>query len=108
MLRLAAKSSSVPPCGRDGLVNLLDDAPLSHRLHQEHILGPRNAFRADGGTLRCHPSCPGTPASPPAFDRRYRPPSNPEQSTLIVSTSQKPAGHIDSTDTTQNLPVSNF
>jgi hypothetical protein len=36
--------------GRDGLVNLLDDALLSHGLHQEHIVGPREAFRAAGGT----------------------------------------------------------
>ncbi|MFI1376096.1 hypothetical protein ACH4UY_29320 [Streptomyces longwoodensis] len=35
--------------GRDGLVNLLDDALLSHRLRQEHIVGPREAFRAGGG-----------------------------------------------------------
>ncbi|MFE7116306.1 hypothetical protein ACFU99_12900 [Streptomyces sp. NPDC057654] len=35
---------------RDGLVNLLDDALLSHRLHQEHIVGPRDTFHADGGT----------------------------------------------------------
>ncbi|MER6633138.1 hypothetical protein ABT301_33795 [Streptomyces sp. NPDC000987] len=36
--------------GQDGLVNLLDDALLSHRLGQEHIVGPREAFRATGGT----------------------------------------------------------
>ncbi|MEV5989362.1 hypothetical protein AB0L85_31040 [Streptomyces sp. NPDC052051] len=36
--------------GRDGLVSLLDDALLSHRLRQEHIVGPREAFRAAGGT----------------------------------------------------------
>lgn len=40
-------------------------------------------------------------ASPPVFDRHYRPPSNAEPPTLIVRKSQKPAGHIDSTDSTQ-------
>ncbi|MFJ4616260.1 hypothetical protein [Streptomyces griseus] len=36
--------------GREGLVNLLDDALLSRLLHQEHIIGPRDTFHADGGT----------------------------------------------------------
>lgn len=47
--------------GRDGLVNLLDDALFSHRLHQEHIIGPRNAFRADGGTPPLPPVAPWDP-----------------------------------------------
>ncbi|MFI7296896.1 hypothetical protein [Streptomyces sp. NPDC050121] len=41
--------------GRDGLVNLLDDALLSHGLRQEHIVGPREAFHAAGGTAPLPP-----------------------------------------------------
>ncbi|MFF4733555.1 hypothetical protein ACFY3M_51945 [Streptomyces mirabilis] len=48
--------------GRDGLANLLDDALLSHRLHQEHIVGPRDAFRAGGGTPPLPPVVPWAPS----------------------------------------------
>jgi hypothetical protein len=36
--------------GREGLVSLLDDALLSDGLYQEHIIAPRDVFRAKGGT----------------------------------------------------------
>jgi len=52
--------------GRDGLANVLDDALLSHRLHQEHIVGPRDAFRASGGT-------PPLPPVAPWAATRFRP-----------------------------------
>ncbi|MFB7560464.1 hypothetical protein [Streptomyces brevispora] len=48
--------------GRDGLANLLDDALLSHRLHQEHIVAPREAFRVDGGTPPLPPVTPWEPS----------------------------------------------
>ncbi|MFH9888031.1 hypothetical protein ACH4OQ_38185 [Streptomyces luteogriseus] len=47
--------------GREGLVNLLDDALLSGGLHQEHVAGPRDAFRADGGTPPLPPLTRWTP-----------------------------------------------